>query len=194
VTALSRIQAVRLADVAAALEANATALVPEGPTTDADAEQLAGALNAPPSSNAEGAQHVTSRDEALAIATQLALPRRRRELALFVVDELVSNALRTVGRVGLTIALTPTAIDITVTDDVGSLDLSAVRRRLAEALRAGGDPTPAPASAGLGLYLVFRRAAWLRLAVAPGRFTVAEARIELAPRRRPFAALLLQEL
>lgn len=193
-TALSRIQAVRLADVAAALEANATALVPEGPTTDADAEQLAGALNAPPSSNAEGAHHVTSRDEALAIAAQLALPRRRRELALFVVDELVSNALRTGGRVGLAITVTTDVVDVSVTDDVGSLDLAVVRRRLAVALQTGGDPAPPPGSAGLGLYLVFRRAAWLRLAVAPGRLTVAEARIELAPRRRPFAALLLQAL
>lgn len=129
-------------------------------------------------------------ERAQAINGLRSLPPMRSRMAAdaeLALDELVSNGLRG-GPVALGLGVDTTGLDVCVVSSTGP----AVERclaALARALRDGGRPAPHGDGAGLGLYLVLRRCAWLQLSDEPsGRFR-ALAHVTTEPKRAVHATL-----
>ena len=132
-------------------------------------------------------------EQLVAAAARFNLRPRGRELIETAVDELVSNALRVDASPELGVAISASHADVVVADRAGTLDADTVRRVLLRALRTGGAPAVDGPGAGLGLYLLLRRALVLGVSRSPAG-TLVGVRLPLGRREGPFAALDYAEL
>jgi hypothetical protein len=112
------------------------------------------------------------------------LPRgRRRELLEFVASELYRNAARVSSSVVFAVTVRDEWLVIDVVDHAGAttavrLEAALVRARDERRARSADDGM-VDCGAGIGLYLIEKRSAFLALRVAPGRFTRATAALWL---------------
>lgn len=108
---------------------------------------------------------------------------RRRELLEFVASELVRNAARVSSGVVCAVTQHDDWLVIDVIDHAGATTgarlEAALSRARTERRAKDADLDQIDCGAGVGLFLIERRAAWLTIRVTPGRFTRATAALWL---------------